>query len=50
MIPPLVLRCPECGNAGLRRRFAVVDAGGRRLAECPACGRRFEAIDDPLLK
>ncbi|MFW6318258.1 MAG: hypothetical protein ACOC06_07315 [Halorubrum sp.] len=49
-MPPIVRQCPECGTRDWSRRFAVVTTeAGRRLVECPACGHRFEPIDNPYL-
>jgi uncharacterized protein (DUF983 family) len=47
MMPPLVRRCPDCGNGSLSLRFASVKGGDR--VECPACGHRFEPLDRPWL-
>jgi DNA-directed RNA polymerase subunit RPC12/RpoP len=49
MIPPFVRRCPDCGKLGLARSFETVETDGRRLAECPRCGHRFEPIDRPTV-
>lgn len=49
MLPPLVRRCPDCGHVTLSARFAPVEDDGARLVECPACGHRFETVDDPWL-
>ena len=47
VIPPITRHCPECGHWGWRGRVDADD--GTYCVEYPACGHRFEPVDNPFL-
>jgi len=49
VFPPLRRRCPQCGHGDWSGRFGAAERDGHRIVVCPACGDRFEPIDQPWL-
>jgi transposase len=47
MIPPAVRRCPSCGHIGRTGGFGAETVGVSRIVVCPACGHRFDPVDQP---